>query len=396
MFDLPLFQSIKYGSNLTILQIRFSDLSKRFIRTGSLQEILKIGFILVIACLLIPKQGVSQQDSVQVSGLSLQTIAEFYYCYDVGLSHSGRRQPFLYSYNDHDEPGINLGVIKLSGNYERMRFNAGAMAGTYATENLRNESRLARHINELNAGIKLHKSTNIWLDAGVIPSHIGFEFPVSHGDNWTLTRSLMAENSPYYESGAKLTFTSESGNWMLAFLALNGWQSIRSQPIVFGHQLQYRSEEQFVLNSSSIVGKVEKLGVRVYRLFHNAFIQGAISPGWEWLAGFDIGWEERMSSNGFGMWNATVVQSRMAIRKKWYVSGRFEQYNDRDGIIVGYYAPKPFHVTGATINLDYKMKAWLMWRMEGRLMKGTWPYFHSNGSATEVNSIVALSCIVGR
>ncbi|OQW43057.1 MAG: hypothetical protein A4S08_10190 [Proteobacteria bacterium SG_bin4] len=57
---------------------------------------------------------------------------------------------------------------------------------------------------EGNVGLKLSGSNNLWLDIGVFPSHIGFESAVGK-DNWTLTRSLVAENTPYFESGAKIS-----------------------------------------------------------------------------------------------------------------------------------------------------------------------------------------------
>jgi hypothetical protein len=56
--------------------------------------------------------------------------------------------------------------------------------------------------------MKLSKKQNLWLDAGIMPSHIGFESAVS-ADCWTLTRSLLAENSPYYETGIKLGYVSK-------------------------------------------------------------------------------------------------------------------------------------------------------------------------------------------
>ncbi len=61
---------------------------------------------------------------------------------------------------------------------------------------------------EGNVGIKLSENNNLWLDVGVFPSHIGFESAVGK-DNWALTRSLNAENTPYFESGAKVSYTSE-------------------------------------------------------------------------------------------------------------------------------------------------------------------------------------------
>ena len=64
------------------------------------------------------------------------------------------------------------------------------------------------------------------ITAGIFTSHIGFESAVSK-DCWTLTRSILADNSPYYESGARLTYTSNNNKWLISALALNGWQRIQ-------------------------------------------------------------------------------------------------------------------------------------------------------------------------
>jgi hypothetical protein len=56
----------------------------------------------------------------------------------------------------------------------------------------------------VNVNGQLRKKT-LWLDAGIFGSHMGFESALSI-DNPTLTKSFVAENSPYYWSGAKLTY----------------------------------------------------------------------------------------------------------------------------------------------------------------------------------------------
>jgi hypothetical protein len=46
---------------------------------------------------------------------------------------------------------------------------------------------------EANIGYKPFAATNFWIDAGVMPSHIGFESAIG-SDCWNLTRSILAEN----------------------------------------------------------------------------------------------------------------------------------------------------------------------------------------------------------
>ena len=75
-------------------------------------------------------------------------------------------------------------------------------AGTYMNANYAAEPEYLKNIYEANAGIKISKNENLWIDVGILPSHIGFETAIRK-DNWTLTRSMVAENSPYYESWRK-------------------------------------------------------------------------------------------------------------------------------------------------------------------------------------------------
>ncbi len=121
---------------------------------------------------------------------------------------------------------LNLGLVHVGYAKQRMRAALGLMAGTYPQANLIAEPELLRNIFEARVGLKLSKRKELWLDAGVFPSHIGLESAIGI-DNWTLTRSVIAENSPYYLSGARLTWTL-SKKLELAALMMNGWQRIRT------------------------------------------------------------------------------------------------------------------------------------------------------------------------
>ena len=96
---------------------------------------------------------------------------------------------------------------------------------------------------------------------GIFSSHLGFESALSK-DNWTLTRSLNAENSPYYETGARLTY--EVGPKLtLTGLVLNGWQNIRetNQAKALGTQLQWKPTAKVLINSSTFYGNEQPDGL---------------------------------------------------------------------------------------------------------------------------------------
>ncbi|MFN8396073.1 MAG: outer membrane beta-barrel protein [Bacteroidia bacterium] len=70
-------------------------------------------------------------------------------------------------------------------------------------------------------------------------------------DCWTLTRSMVADNTPYFESGLKVGHTSADGKWFISGLILNGWQRM-SHPVGYnlpavGHQLTWKPKESIAL-----------------------------------------------------------------------------------------------------------------------------------------------------
>ncbi|KAF5272975.1 hypothetical protein FQR65_LT17253 [Abscondita terminalis] len=105
----------------------------------------------------------------------------------------------------------------------------------------------------------------------IMPSHIGWESAIGK-DNYTLTRSLAAENSPYFETGVRLSYTTDNGKWYLSGLVLNGWQRIAkpegNQSISFGHQVTYKPSEKITLNSSSFIGNDKSREEKRMRLCH--------------------------------------------------------------------------------------------------------------------------------
>ncbi len=146
----------------------------------------------------------------------------------------------MYSHNRHNEITVNLGFIKTAYQTDKARANLAVAVGTYMNSNYAAEPTVMKNIYEANVGVKISKKQNLWIDAGVMPSHIGFESAIGK-DNWTLTRGIYAENSPYFNTGAKISYTSPDEKWLLSGLVLNGWQRIQrvdgnSLP-AFGHQL---------------------------------------------------------------------------------------------------------------------------------------------------------------
>jgi hypothetical protein len=220
-----------------------------------------MGRIILAACLLA-HTGVYAQESIRrtdhsPSPFTVSGYAEPYYSFAFDKPLGDARPSFIYSYNKNDEIAVNLAFLKGSYNTDNIRANFALGVGSYMNANYSTEPGVLQNLYQGNAGIKLSREHNLWFDVGVFPSHIGFETPVGK-DNWTLTRSLGADNTPYYESGAKISYTSKDKAWFVSALILNGWQHIRPVPRnttpSFGTQITYKPSPGVTLNSSTFIG----------------------------------------------------------------------------------------------------------------------------------------------
>src|SRR6478736_3247043 len=180
--------------------------------------------ISVFFFLLFSTRLLAQQDTTK-GVLTWSGYVDVYYAFDSGKPDDHVRPSFIYNYNRANEVNLNLGFVKVNYTASNVRANLALMAGTYAQYNYASEQGLLKNVLEANAGVKLSKTKNLWIDAGIFASHIGFESAVNK-DCWNLTRSILADNSPYYEAGAKISYTTDNERWFLSAMILNGWQRI--------------------------------------------------------------------------------------------------------------------------------------------------------------------------
>jgi hypothetical protein len=328
---------------------------------------MKKTFIAILSIISLKSAG--QTDSSK-NPLSLSGYLETYYSFDFGLPKNNARPGFIYSHNRHNEVSLNLGFVKAAYQTENVRGNLALMTGSYANANLAAEPGVFKNILEANAGFKLSKTRNLWVDAGVFASHIGFESAIGK-DCWNLTRGILADNSPYFESGVKISYTSKNEKWFLSGLLLNGWQRIQrvdgnSAP-AFGHQLTFKPSSKITLNSSSFVGSDKPDTVRQMRYFHNFYGIFEVTDKIGLTIGFDIGAEQKSKGNSeYNNWYTPIVIVKVALNDQINVSARGEYYSDANGVIIATGSPNGFRTFGYSANLDYQIQKNLLWRIEGR------------------------------
>lgn len=353
----------------------------------------KILFVLLAVCGITAS---AQNDSIN-KPLTIGGYAEVYYTADFNNPKNNNRPGFVYSHNRNNEVNVNLAYIKTAYNTENIRANLALAVGTYMNANYATEQGVMKNIYEANAGLKISKKHNLWIDAGVFPSHLGFESAVGK-DNWTLTRSLFADNSPYFETGAKISYTSESGKWFLSGLVLNGWQRIQrvdgnSTP-AFGHQLIFKPNEKLTINSSSFIGNDKPDSIRQMRYFHNLYAVYQINKKFGLTAGFDIGAEQKAKgSEQYTIWYTPVLIAKYNATDKLSFTARGEYYQDEKGVIISTGTENGFKTFGYSFNADYQIFPNLVWRTEIRNLSSKDAIFMNRTDEFNKNSLTATTAL---
>lgn len=324
--------------------------------------------------------------------LTLSGFVEAYYCYDFNQPGNNTLPGFIYTFNRHNEITINLAFLKGSYNTGRVRANLALGVGTYMNATYAAEPGVSKNIYEADAGVKISKKKNLWIDAGVMPSHIGFESAYSP-DNWTLTRSILADNSPYFESGAKLSYTSDNSKWYVSGLVLNGWQRIQrpdgNSTIAGGTQITYKPVDRVTLNYSTFFGNDKPDSVRQTRIYHDFFGIFQMTKKFGVIGCFDYGMEQKFKgSNDWNNWFGLAVILRYQPGHKTAIDVRAEYYVDKNGVIIATGTPNGFKTTGISANCDYNILENVHWRVEGKLFNNADAIF------PDKNGVPSNRCVI--
>lgn len=261
--------------------------------------------------------------------------------------------------------------------------------------NYNSEPGVLKNVYEANIGLKLSKGKNLWLDFGIFASHIGFESAVSK-DCWGITRSILADNSPYYESGIKLTYVTHNHNWLFSGLILNGWQHIQrpdgNNTPAFGTQLLFSPDPKLVLNYSTYIGNDKPDETKQMRYFHNLYGIFYLSSKWHITLGVDYGMEQKFrKSTEYNHWQGLAMAIKMLFDDEFSFTVRGEYYHDKNGVIIKTGTENGFNVAGFSLNFDYKIRDNAILRAEGRSIISKDSIFIKNGHTINTNNLITTS-----
>jgi len=351
--------------------------------------------VIAILCIISPESRAQQENGwKQTPEFYFLGYLDVFYAYDFNQPESGIRQPFLYNHNRHNEFNLNHGLLGFEINSPKYRAGLSLHAGTYPIDNYSNEPGLLKNIYEAYVGLSLNRKNNLWMDAGVFTSFIGFESPISI-DNWTLTRSLCAENVPYFLTGVRVTY-SINEKWEVIGAVLNGWQRIQrvqgSSLPSFGTQVIFTPNDRFTFNWSTYIGTDDPDASRRMRYFNNLYGLLEISEKLDLMAGFDIGLQQESKGSGsYDSWYAVSLILRYEITKKWAMAFRGESYVDKSGVIIETDTPNGFNTSGLSVNGDFRPIPNLACRVELRWLNSVDEIFVKDDYFKQNNLFIVAS-----
>ena len=317
-------------------------------------------------------------------------FVETYYSYDFNQPITDSKLPFMYNYNRHNEFNINIGLLRAKVEYDNAYAIVSLQSGTYVDDNYANEK--IKYLNEAYIGLYLDSSKKQSIEVGILPSYIGFESAIT-ASNLTLTRSLLADNSPYFMTGIKYSY-KPSEKWNFAALLTNGWQRINKpqKEILpsFGTQLVYKSSANSTFNWSTFIGKEFNGLDFTMRYFSNLYYDQKWNDKWRTIVGFDYGIQDLSSTNNQNAtWLSPVIMAQYSIHSKWQTAFRTEYYQDEKNIIIA--GNEAFKTLGFSLNLDYLPNSKVKLRTEARYLQSQEKVFLKNEVPTYNNFFVTTS-----
>lgn len=309
---------------------------------------------------------------------------------DTNFAHDFNQPPTRYrSYTTQpyytDEPALNLGYIDATVHSTRYRGRLALQYGSSVIANYATEPEIAaRYFQEAYGGLQLSESLSV--DVGVFLSHIGFESWISR-DNFTASRSLVADYSPYYQSGVRSTYTFSSSLQGTLYL-LRGWQNISGdRDPALGTQLSYKTNDSTTLIHNIFIGNEHGT-----RTLNNFIIKQGVTNDLNLVASYDIGTQARRNDST-ALWNGFSVVSQYRLNKELAAAFRVERYSDPHNAIVKTPFGRAFNTTSLSANIDYAITQALVWRTEYRAFIATQDIFPRHEALSPTDSFVMVSVL---
>jgi hypothetical protein len=231
-----------------------------------------------------------------------------------------RYRPYTTQPYYNDEGALNLGYVDGVLTTERFHGRLAVQYGSSVIANYADEPHeFMRYLQEAYGGISISDTWKI--DAGIFFSHLGMESWISR-DDYTPSRSLVADYSPYYQTGVR-SIHEVSKQLHLEFHIVRGWQNISDdREPCYGTQIAYSPTEDLRLIYNTFIGDED--GTRV---FNNFVIKSSLTEDFGIDSSFDLGAQNRHDESR-AWWHGWAIVPHYRINHTYAIAGRVERSTD--------------------------------------------------------------------
>jgi len=357
------------------------------------------GAALALLCATSSAAQAPAADSTVARRLEWRGFVDSYFAHDFGRPPA-RDRVFTTQAVRHGEFNVNLAYADLRVSDERIRGRLAAQVGTSVHANYAAEPtvgaisghELSRLLQEAFAGVRVGR--RLWIDAGIMLAPFGAESWIS-SENWTYTRSLIADNSPYYEAGVRATW-QVSSRLSGQLHVMNGWQNISetNSDKALGARVDW-SPGPVSLAYALFAGNEQADSLQKQpRLFQELIARARLSRRLEAVAVFDHG-RQRGNAAGAREWRGWSVITRLGMSDRATIGARVEGYSDPEQVVVLTGRPTGLRARGVSLNVDVQPSPSLLWRLELRGLRSTDAVFPDASTVTGLgkDNLVLVSSV---
>jgi len=277
-----------------------------------------------------------------------------------------------------NEFNLNLAEVAVTRDAKPVGFHLSLIAGNGADVIHASEPQGYRFIYQ--ASILYKPSDRLTFEAGIYPSHIGFEGFFSK-DNWSYTRGWLAEFSPYYQTGIRANYAF-TPHWSGELHVLNGWQNIadNNDAKAIGGKIVY-AKGRLTASLNTFDGPELPADDKHWRHFGDLIATFNATKSLSIGGSIDRGRQEAAN------WLGVAAYGRYAFDDRRAVAVRVERFCDPRNGITG----TPQKLAEATLTYEYRPVPNLILKIEGRRDHSTAPVF--NSGALRGETIVVIGAV---
>jgi len=281
---------------------------------------------------------------------------------------------------------LNLAEIEIARDAQPLGFHLSLVEGSGEEVVHSADPHPYRHVYQ--ASILYKSSDRLTFEAGIFPSHIGFEGFYSK-DNWNYTRGWLGEFSPYYQTGVHATVRFND-HWSGEIHVLNGWQIVgeNNDAKAIGAKIAY-SNDRLSTSLNTFDGPELPNDNKDWRHFGDLIATYKATKTLTLGGSLDRGrqaFPDRAAAN----WLGIAAYARYTLDDKRAIAVRFERFSDPHNGITG----APQKLDEATLTYEHRPVSNLILKLEARRDRSTAPVFTKGESGTSRDETIVVASAV--